>query len=297
MKATPDGDVRLFLWEKFVGSPDGKPAVLFVHGSSMASQPTFDLTVPGRAGLLGDGLVRPPRLRLLVRRHGRLRTLRQDARHLLRHRATAPTTWPPRPTTSRDARRPRVHDLRHLVGRAARGALRAAPPRPGGAPRARRLRLDRRGRADARRSGGRSCPQFLRREAPADRPCVRLLDLRARPSGLRGAACRRRVRRRDPGARRLDAERHLHRHVLEAAGGRPGADHRADARAARPVRRHRRFRRPDRVLQAAAEPRQAVLGAGGNLARELPAEELPDGLPHPARVLHAAAAGVRRAGA
>ena len=47
-KKTPDGDVKLFLWEKFVGSPDGKPAVLFVHGSSMASQPTFDLTVPGR---------------------------------------------------------------------------------------------------------------------------------------------------------------------------------------------------------------------------------------------------------
>ena len=48
-KTTSDGDVRLFLWEKFVDSPDGKPAVLFVHGSSMASQPTFDLTVPGRA--------------------------------------------------------------------------------------------------------------------------------------------------------------------------------------------------------------------------------------------------------
>jgi len=47
-KASPDGDVRLFLWEKFAGSPDGKPAVLFVHGSSMASQPTFDLVVPGR---------------------------------------------------------------------------------------------------------------------------------------------------------------------------------------------------------------------------------------------------------
>ena len=42
------GGVRLFLWEKYVGVPDGKPAVLFVHGSSMASQPTFDLTVPGR---------------------------------------------------------------------------------------------------------------------------------------------------------------------------------------------------------------------------------------------------------
>ena len=48
-KKTPDGDsVKLFLWEKFVGSPDAKPAVLFVHGSSMASQPTFDLKVPGR---------------------------------------------------------------------------------------------------------------------------------------------------------------------------------------------------------------------------------------------------------
>ena len=42
------GDIRLFLWEKFVGDPAGKPVVLFVHGSSMASQPTFDLTVPGR---------------------------------------------------------------------------------------------------------------------------------------------------------------------------------------------------------------------------------------------------------
>jgi len=45
---TRKGDVRLFLFEKFVGTPDGKPAVLFVHGSSMASQPTFDLFVPDR---------------------------------------------------------------------------------------------------------------------------------------------------------------------------------------------------------------------------------------------------------
>src|SRR5881275_3095504 len=46
---THKGDVRLFLWEKYVDTPQNKPAVLFVHGSSMASQPTFDLTVPGRA--------------------------------------------------------------------------------------------------------------------------------------------------------------------------------------------------------------------------------------------------------
>ena len=42
------GEVRLFLWEKFVGAPDGKPALLFVHGSSTSARPTFDLTVPGR---------------------------------------------------------------------------------------------------------------------------------------------------------------------------------------------------------------------------------------------------------
>lgn len=46
---TRKGDVRLFLFEKFVDSPHEKRGtVLFVHGSSMASQPTFDLQVPGR---------------------------------------------------------------------------------------------------------------------------------------------------------------------------------------------------------------------------------------------------------
>lgn len=46
---TRKGDVKLFLWQKpaapqvpFAGT------LLFVHGSSMASQPTFDLQVPGK---------------------------------------------------------------------------------------------------------------------------------------------------------------------------------------------------------------------------------------------------------
>jgi pimeloyl-ACP methyl ester carboxylesterase len=47
---TEKGGIRLFLWEKYLGSPeDTRGTVLFVHGSSMASQPTFDLQVPGRA--------------------------------------------------------------------------------------------------------------------------------------------------------------------------------------------------------------------------------------------------------
>ena len=46
---TQKDEVRLFLWEKYVDSPEKKRGtVLFVHGSSMASQPTFDLQVPGR---------------------------------------------------------------------------------------------------------------------------------------------------------------------------------------------------------------------------------------------------------
>jgi len=44
---TKKGDVRLFLWEK--KAADARGTILFVHGSSMASQPTFDLQVPGRA--------------------------------------------------------------------------------------------------------------------------------------------------------------------------------------------------------------------------------------------------------
>ncbi|HEX5507698.1 MAG TPA: alpha/beta fold hydrolase [Pseudolabrys sp.] len=46
---TGKGDAKLFLWEKCAGDPAKSTGiVLFVHGSSMASQPTFDLQVPGR---------------------------------------------------------------------------------------------------------------------------------------------------------------------------------------------------------------------------------------------------------
>jgi pimeloyl-ACP methyl ester carboxylesterase len=46
---THKGDIKLFLWRK-QAAPGVPPAgtLFFVHGSSMASQPTFDLQVPGR---------------------------------------------------------------------------------------------------------------------------------------------------------------------------------------------------------------------------------------------------------
>ena len=44
-----DGNVKLFLFEKCAGDPKNTTGtILFVHGSSMAAQPTFDLHVDGR---------------------------------------------------------------------------------------------------------------------------------------------------------------------------------------------------------------------------------------------------------
>ena len=46
---TKKGDAKLFLWEKRrAQNSQERGTILFVHGSSMASQPTFDLQVPGR---------------------------------------------------------------------------------------------------------------------------------------------------------------------------------------------------------------------------------------------------------
>ena len=42
------GAVKLFLWQKLVAGAPKRGTVLFVHGSSMASQATFDLMVEGR---------------------------------------------------------------------------------------------------------------------------------------------------------------------------------------------------------------------------------------------------------
>ena len=140
-------EVKLFLWEKCAGDPaKAVGTILFVHGSSMASTPTFDLQVPGRPEFVGHGLVRGQGLRLLVRGHGGLRPLHQDTRQqctdragrrrLLRRRPLHPETPGPAPAPG----------LRNLVGRAARGALRRAASGVGGPPRARRYGVDRRRR-------------------------------------------------------------------------------------------------------------------------------------------------------
>ncbi len=90
---TKDGGVKLFLFEKSAGDPAKTVGtILFVHGSSMASQPTFDLQVPGRPAFLGHGLLCQPGLRLLDRRHGGLWPLHQGPRQQRADQRRAPTT-------------------------------------------------------------------------------------------------------------------------------------------------------------------------------------------------------------
>ena len=97
---TRKGEVRLFLWEKFVGSPADKPAVLFVHGSSMASQSTFDLSVPGRPdSSVMDWFARRGFVCWCVDMEGYGRSGKQRAPSLATS-PTAPTTSRPPPTTS-----------------------------------------------------------------------------------------------------------------------------------------------------------------------------------------------------
>ena len=48
-KTTPGGDLPLYIWRKRVANPaPSRGTILFVHGSSMASTPTFDLQMPSR---------------------------------------------------------------------------------------------------------------------------------------------------------------------------------------------------------------------------------------------------------
>jgi pimeloyl-ACP methyl ester carboxylesterase len=44
-----NGNVRLYVWEKVVGNPAGKPIVVLCHGSATAGKESFDLQVRGKA--------------------------------------------------------------------------------------------------------------------------------------------------------------------------------------------------------------------------------------------------------
>lgn len=45
---TKKADVDLYIYRKFAGSPEGKPILFLVHGSSVSARPGYDIQVPGR---------------------------------------------------------------------------------------------------------------------------------------------------------------------------------------------------------------------------------------------------------
>ncbi len=196
--------------------------MLFVHGSSMASQPTFDLTVPGRPdSSVMDWFARRGFVCWCVDMEGygrsdKTRDIYCDIANGADDLAAA-TDYISR---TRGVRAFMTYGI-------SSGALRAALFAQRHPDRVARLALDAfvwtgEG-APTLHERRKKLPQFLAtKRRPIDRAFVHSIFERDHPDCAEQAR-RRRVRRRDPGARRLDAERHVHRHVLEAAGRRSGA--------------------------------------------------------------------------
>ena len=179
---TKKGDAKLFLWEKrrAQNSPDSG-TILFVHGSSMASQPTFDLQVPGPSGR--DGLFRRPGLRHLDASTWRATAAPPRTAASTPRSRRAPTTSRPRPTTSsRPATTPaRCWCMASRRGRCARRCSRSAirtasggwrsTPMSGPAKAARRWSSAARScRNTSRPSGGRSTASSCARSSSATIP-------------------------------------------------------------------------------------------------------------------------------
>jgi pimeloyl-ACP methyl ester carboxylesterase len=289
---THKGDVRLFLWEKYVGSPEGKPALLFVHGSSMASQPTFDLTVPGRPdSSVMDWFAQRGFVCWTVDMEGygrsdKNRDIYCDISNGADDLAAA---------TDYIARTRGIGSF--MAYGISSGALRAALFAQRHPDRVARLALDAfvwtgEG-APTLAQRRKKLPEFLaQKRRPIDRAFVYSIFERDHPD----CAEKRVVDAFADAILALD-DSMPNGTYIDMCSKLPVVDPALitmpNHRPARAVRRHRRVRRPDRILQAPPASGQAVLGAGRRFARQLPAEELPDRLSHPARVLHAAGACLR----
>ena len=186
------------------------------------------------------------------------------------------------------------HDLRHFLRRAARRAVRAAPPRARRAPRARRVRLDRRRQPDARAAAQEAARISRQRSAARS---TALSSIRSSSATIRTArrsasstpsptpssrsttrcptaptsTCARSCRVVDPA--KITVPTLILRGQYDGIAGFDDL-----------IEFFKRLPNPDKQFSRHAR----------HLARELPAEELPDGLSHPARVFHAARPGVRR---
>ena len=278
--------MRLFLWQKPAAGQTRQGTVLFVHGSSMASQPTFDLQVPGRPdSSVMDWFAKRGYDTWCVDMEGYGRSdktrpinfdiangaddLAAASAYILDKTGTGPL----------------------LVYGISSGALRAAMFAERHPERVARLALD------AFVWTGEGSPTLAERKKklaefkaknrrPIDKAFVYSIFNRDHP----GTAEDKVIEAFADAILALDDSVPTGTYVdmcSQAAAGRPRQDHDADHPHARAVGRHRQRRGPHRLLQAAAQPRQAVRGDARHLARLVPAEELPARVPHPLRLLFA----------
>ena len=287
---TNKGDVKLFLWEKRAPGGPKNGTVLFVHGSSMASQPVFDLQVPGRPNSSAmdyfaergfdtwcmdhEGYGRSDKNR------GIDANIAEGADDL---KAGSDYIF-----------RTRNHTGPLLVYGISSGALRAALFAQRHPNRVRRLALD----AHVWTGEGsptleqrrKKLPEYLKtKRRPIDKAFVRSIFERDHPGTADEnviEAFAKHILELDE----LDPERHLHRHVQQPAGGRSGPDQGAHHHHARRIRRHCGTRGPDQVFRGSAQPGQAVRHHAWDRARLAAAEELHDRAAHHAQLLHAARA-------
>ena len=272
-------------------TPEGKPAVLFVHGSSMASQPTFDLTVPGRPdSSVMDWFARRGFVCWCVDMEGYGRSDKQrDIDCDIANGADDLAAATAYIAGAGGA-------TRFLTYGISSGALRAALFAERHPERIARLALDAfvwtgEG-APTLEQRRKKLPEFLaQKRRPIDRAFVYSIFERDHPD-----CAERRV---------VDAFADA---ILALDDSMPNGTY-IDMCSKLPVVDPARIAVPTMVMRGeydgiAALPDliafftrlpnagQAVHDDGRHLARELPAEELPDGVPDPARVVHAAGAGL-----
>ena len=286
---TKKGDAKLFLWEKRrAQNTADKGTILFVHGSSMASQPTFDLQVPGHPGAMdyfvGQGFdtwsVDMEGYGRSTKDRGIDATISEGADDL-----KAATDY---------IFKTRNHTGPLLVYGISSGALRAALFAQRHPNRVKRLALD----AHVWTGEGsptlverrKKLPEFLKtKRRPIDRKFVRSIFERDHPGTADDKV--------------IEA---FATHILELDDSIPNGTY-IDMCNHLPVVDPTKIVVPTIVMrgeydgiagfkdllnffEALPNPGQAVRGDAGHRARLVPAEELHDRLSHPAELLHAAGA-------
>ena len=214
------GDVSLFMWRKRVpGALDpARPPVLLVHGSSMSSQPTFDLEVPGHPDYsFMDWLARLGHDVWTLDHEGYGRSTitasNSDIACGVEDLKAAV------PVIQRETGATALQHLRPVVRRAAGGGIRRGRARVRRPPRARRVRLDRRRLADARQAP-RGHRLLQGQQPPPDRPRLHREHLHPRSPRHQRTGGNGRVRGGAARFCRLRPDWHLPRHDHPAAAGR-----------------------------------------------------------------------------